>query len=152
MSFRIRDARPEESAALRDLHVRASLVWSAYREQLEAHPDAIALPADLIAIGRVRVAADDADRPLGFSVVLPAGPGTHELDGLFVEPDHQRGGGIGRALVEDAAARAAAAGARELTVIQGPETDGFYAKLGFAVVGPAPTRFGPATLRRRALG
>jgi predicted N-acetyltransferase YhbS len=149
---RIRTAEIGEAAALEDLQRRSSAVWPAYRAQLEAHPDAIAgPPAAELRAGRVRVAVDDGGGLLGFSAVLaPDAEGVVELDGLFVDPGALRQG-IGRALVEDAADRARAVGARAMTVVGGPETTGFYARWGFVAVADAPTRFGPATLRRRAL-
>jgi ribosomal protein S18 acetylase RimI-like enzyme len=58
--------------------------------------------------------------------------------------------GVGRALVEDAAARAARAGADCLDVTAGP-AQGFYEKVGFQLVGAAATRFGPAVRMRREL-
>ena len=100
--------------------------------------------------GWVRVAVDDLDTPIGFSVVIP-GPGpSHELDGLFVEPAHM-GGGVGRALVEDAAGRASGHGAARLEVTAGP-AQGFYERVGFCLVGATETRFGPAVRMRRELG
>ena len=70
----------------------------------------------------------------------------HELDGLFVEPDHMLGG-VGRALVEDAAARASRQGAERLEVTAGPAR-AFYERVGFHVIGVAQTRFGPAVPMR----
>ena len=124
-------------------------MWEAYRGQLAAHPDAIELPQSYIDNGWVRVAVDDQGTPIGFSVVIPGTGPSHELDGLFVEPAHM-GGGIGRALVEDAAARASNRGAACLEVIAGP-AQGFYERVGFALVGAADTRFGPAVRMRRDL-
>lgn len=146
--MRIRDAIAGEGPVLEALQRRSSAIWEAYREQLAANPDAIELPESFIEQGWVRVADADAEPPLGFSVVIPADEG-HELDGLFVEPDHMYRG-IGRALVEDAAARAADAGAAYLQVIAGPAT-GFYDRLGFATIAEAQTRFGPAVRMRRDL-
>jgi GNAT superfamily N-acetyltransferase len=132
------------------LQRRSSDVWEAYRAQLAAHPDAIELPQSFIDQGWVRVAVIDDGTPVGFSVVIPTNDRAHELDGLFVEPDHMRSG-VGRALIEDAAARAARAGAERLEVTAGP-AQGFYEKLGFQVVGVAKTRFGPAVRMVRKLG
>jgi ribosomal protein S18 acetylase RimI-like enzyme len=139
----IRDARPEEALALESLQRRASDVWEDHRAQLAAHPDAIAPPHQAIAEGRVRVAADASDHPLGFSVVLPVKEGRCELDDLFVEPDRMRMG-IGRLLVHDVAVRAAAAGASHVDVIANPNALGFYSRLGFEITGQASTRFGDA--------
>ncbi|HJS94463.1 MAG TPA: GNAT family N-acetyltransferase [Solirubrobacteraceae bacterium] len=146
---RIRDASATEAASLEALQRRSSDVWEAYRGQLAAHPDAIELPQSYIDNGWVRVAVDDQGTPIGFSVVIPGTGPSHELDGLFVDPAHM-GGGIGRALVEDAAARASNRGAACLEVIAGP-AQGFYERVGFALVGAADTRFGPAVRMRRDL-
>jgi GNAT superfamily N-acetyltransferase len=132
---------------LEELQRRSSDVWPEYRDELTAHPDAIELPQTFIEHRWVRVAVGDDETPLGFSVVIPMAGGIHELDGLFVEPDHMRGG-VGRALVEDAAASALAGGASCLMVTAGP-AQGFYEKVGFNVVGEDMTRFGPAVRMRR---
>lgn len=124
-------------------------MWEAYREQLAAHPDAIELPQSYIDSGWVRVAVDDQGTPVGFSVVIPGAGLSHELDGLFVEPAHMLGG-VGRALVEDAAARASGQGAARLEVTAGP-AQGFYERVGFCLIGAAQTRFGPAVRMRRDL-
>jgi putative acetyltransferase len=81
--------------------------------------------------------------------VITAEGTAHELDRLFVEPGHIRRG-VGRALVEDAAARAAHAGAASLEVTAGP-AQGFYERVGFTLIGIAETRFGPAVRMRREL-
>lgn len=143
----IRDAAASEAGSLEALQRRSSDVWEEYREQLAAHPDAIELPQSYIDNGWVRVAVDDHDTPIGFSVVIPGTGRSYELDGLFVEPGHM-GDGVGRALVEDAAERASGRGAACLDVIAGP-AQGFYERVGFRVIGAADTRFGPAIHMRR---
>lgn len=148
---RIRPARAAERAALEDLQRRASLALPDYRAQLDAHPDAIDLPAAQIAGGRVLVAEDEAGIA-GFAAWLD-GEGADEaaLDGLFVEPARWRGG-IGRALVAAIAAAAAGAGRRRLTVVANPGAVAFYARCGFAEAGEAQTRFGPAPVMVRSAG
>lgn len=146
---KIRDAAAGEAQRLEGLQRRSSDVWDEYREQLAANPDAIQLPQSFIDRGLVRVAVRDDDEPIGFSVVIPTDDHLHELDGLFVEPDHM-GCGAGRALVEDAAVRAASAGATCLEVTAGP-AQVFYEKVGFELVGSTQTRFGPAVRMRRRL-
>jgi predicted N-acetyltransferase YhbS len=81
--------------------------------------------------------------------VIPREDGSHELDGLFVEPVQMQRG-LGRGLVEDACERARAAGALRLEVVAGP-AQGFYERVGFHVVCAAETRFGPAVRMRRLL-
>jgi GNAT superfamily N-acetyltransferase len=146
---RIRDAGAGEAGILESLQRRSSDVWAEYRQQLAANPDAIELPQSFIDKGLVRVAVTDDDAPVGFSVVIPGDDHVHELDGLFVEPAHMRSG-AGRALVQDAAVRAAHAGATSLQVTAGP-AQGFYERVGFEVVGVTQTRFGPAVRMRRGL-
>jgi GNAT superfamily N-acetyltransferase len=139
----IRDARPEEAPALAALQRRSADVWDEYRAQLAANPDAIEPPHRAIADGRVRVAADASGRLLGFSVLGPIRDGSCELDDLFVEPEWMRRG-VGRLLVADLTARAAAAGASHVDVIANPNALAFYERLGFETTGQASTRFGEA--------
>lgn len=75
--------------------------------------------------------------------MLPISRGRCELDDLFVEPNSMRLG-VGRELVNDAASRAAAAGAGHLDVIANPNALGFYKRVGFKITGQASTRFGSA--------
>jgi GNAT superfamily N-acetyltransferase len=147
--LRLRDANRADAPALEALQRLASDVWEAYRQQLAANPDAIGLPATFIDNGWVRVAVDDTDTPIGFSVVARTDGEVHELDGLFVEPENMLGG-VGRALVEDAAARARGQGAECLEVTAGP-AQAFYERVGFHLIGAAQTRFGPAVRMRREL-
>jgi GNAT superfamily N-acetyltransferase len=147
---RIRDAKADEASVLEALQRRSSDVWEEFREQLAAHPDVIELPQSFIDNGWVRVATDDADTPIGFSVVIPDDGVTDELDGLFVEPEHMHHG-VGRALVEDAVSRAAARAANALEVTAGP-AQGFYERTGFRVIGDVQTRFAPAVRMRREIG
>lgn len=132
----IRLARPVEREELEALQRRASLALPDYREQLEAHPDAIHLPPAQIANGQVMVAELDG-RVAGFAAVVGG-----ELDGLFVEPGLWRQG-IGMALVQAATHEARCKGLA-LTVVASPAARGFYERCGFSLEGEAQTRFGPA--------
>ena len=114
----------------------------AYRAQLDAHPDAIELPADQLAAGFVRV-AEQAGVVVGFSVLLAASADACELDGLFVEPRVMRTG-IGRRLIDDVARIALERGATRIEVIANPQALAFYESVGFVPAGSAETRFGPA--------
>src|SRR5688572_702420 len=105
----ITPALVSEQAALEALQRRASLMNEADRAALLAHPDAIALPIEQIAGGRVMVARRDR-AIVGFAVVLRRADNDAELDGLFVEP-LAWGGGVGRSLVEAACRMAIAEGA-----------------------------------------
>lgn len=137
----IRPALPEERLELEDLQRRASLALDEYREQLEANPDAISLPAEQIERGEVLVAELDG-RVAGFAAIL-AERDRAELDGLFVEPRHWRRG-IGSALIEAATHEALRRGLSLLSVVASPSAREFYERCGFTVEGETPTRFGPA--------
>jgi GNAT superfamily N-acetyltransferase len=147
--MRIRRAHINERTTLEDLQRRASYHWPAYREALAAHPDAIEIPADQLRKGLVRV-AEDGDGVAGFHVLLRQEAGVCELDGIFVEP-RRMGSGIGRALIEDARRIAAKQGASRIEVTAGPESSGFYTRVGFARMHDVPTRFGPGIRMRLRL-
>src|SRR6185369_3301224 len=108
----IRLARAEERPDLEALQRRASLALPEYREQLEAHPEVIELPAEQIAEAQVLVAELEG-RIAGFAAVIAG-----ELDGLFVEPGLWKRG-VGAALVEAAAHQARKQGL-SLTVTANP--------------------------------
>jgi N-acetylglutamate synthase-like GNAT family acetyltransferase len=138
----VRSARVSERAALEQLQRRSSVHQPMYRAQLEAHPDAIELPAEQIEAGLVRVAEQDGAMA-GFSVLLERSGDACELDGLFVEPGVMRSG-VGRRLVDDAKRIAAQRGAARIDVVANPQAVAFYAAVGFVAAGEAQTRFGPA--------
>ncbi|MGH8432082.1 MAG: GNAT family N-acetyltransferase [Solimonas sp.] len=135
---------------LEALQRRASMALEEYREALLANPDAVVLPVEQIAEGRVSVAELHGEI-VGFGVVLPRPGGDAELDGLFVEPSAWRSG-IGRTLLAEAERAAVRDGVPFLWVVAGPNAEGFYARCGFERVGDAETRFGTAVTLRKALG
>lgn len=136
----IRPARTGERHVLEDLQRRASLALDEYRGDLEAHPDAVELPAGHI--GSTLVAEVDG-AVAGFAVLLDG-----ELDGLFVEPALWRRG-IGTALVEAAVHEARRRGVSLVTVVASPVARAFYENCRFVVEGKAETRFGPAVRMSR---
>jgi GNAT superfamily N-acetyltransferase len=144
----IRPALKGERKYLIELQRRASLSNAGDRVALLAHPEAIDVPARHIEEDAVRVAEMDG-AIAGFSVVLRREDGDAELDGLFVEPDVWKSG-VGRALVEEAAARALKSGAKALHVIGNPHAEGFYEALGFVTYGQFETRFGPGLRMQRS--
>ena len=136
----LRLARSDEREALEDLQRRASLALPDYREQLLAHPDAIALPAACIDRGEV-IVAERGGAIAGFAIVQRH-DGCTELDGLFVEPDSW-GRGICFALVNESLHEARRVG-HALMVIAAPGAQDFYLKCGFSIEDEAETWFGPA--------
>jgi GNAT superfamily N-acetyltransferase len=145
----IRTARPDEQTMLESLQRRASLSNPGDRDALLANPDAISLPIEQIAAGRVFVAEHDGV-VAGFAAVVPRPDGGAELDALFVEP-HLWKRGIGRRLVDHTAEIARASAASFLHVIGNPHAEGFYVSCGFGVTGTVVTRFGVGLTMRRPL-
>ena len=145
----IRPASASEQEALEALQLRASLSNAGDREALLAHPDAIELPLEQIAAGRVFVAERDG-AIVGFAAVLPRDDGETELDGLFVEPNTWREG-VGKMLVEHCAQVARAQGSAAVCVIGNPHAEGFYTACGFRLIGTVETRFGVGLSLRKML-
>ncbi len=145
----IRTARPDEQTMLESLQRRASLNNPGDRDALLANPDAISLPIEQIAAGRVFVAEHDGV-VAGFAAVVPRPDGGAELDALFVEP-HLWKRGIGRRLVDHTAEIARACAASFLHVIGNPHAEGFYVSCGFRVSGTVVTRFCVGLTMRRPL-
>lgn len=145
----IRTARQDESDSLREIHRRASYIWSKDVPNLDANPNIFGVDPAAVAAGRVRVALDHTGKLLGFATWRPIGEDA-ELDDLFVEP-HAMRRGIGSALVDDAAERASQAGLARLLVVAHSRTLTFYRRTGFVEQGPAATEFGPALRLARDL-
>jgi len=70
----------------------------------------------------------------------PAGIG---LSHLFVRPE-AIGGGIGRALWQDAVAVARRKGYERMTIVGDPHAAGFYRRMGAMPAGAAPSEIDPA--------
>lgn len=145
-TFLIRPALISEQKALEDLQLRASLNNPGDRDAMLAHPDAIELPLQQIAGGRVFVSEQDGV-VVGFAAVEPRADGESELDALFVEPRMQRHG-IGRSLLAHCAKFAQAQGSRALHVVGNPHAEDFYVACGFNLIGTTETRFGTGLLMR----
>jgi len=145
----IRAATLAERKALEALQLRASLTNEGDREALLANPDAIEIPLEQIAAGRVFVSESDG-ATIGFSAIEPRFDGETELDALFVDPN-ARGCGVGRLMVEYCAGVARTRGSKALHVIGNPHAEQFYIACGFKQVGTTETRFGVGLLMRKEL-
>ena len=145
----IRIALPSEKLELERLQTRASLANERDRDALLAHPDAIEVPLEQIAGGRVFVSEWEGTI-VGFAAIERKEDGNSELDAMFVEPRMQRRG-IGRALVEHCVEVAQKQGSRYLHVVGNPHAENFYLASGFEVIGTTETRFGPGLLMQRAV-
>lgn len=87
--------------------------------------------------GRLWIAADDHDRPVGFALVILIEDQPH-LDELSVHPDHGRRG-LGRQLVDAVQSWTERTGYTRLTLSTFstvPWNGPFYARMGFVAMNP----------------
>jgi len=145
--FLIRLALPSEKLELEQLQTRASLANEGDRDALLAHPDAIEVPAEQIAGGRVFVSEREG-AIVGFAAIEPREDGETELDGLFVEP-HMRRRGIAKSLIEHCSELVRKRGCKAIHVVGNPHAAEFYAACGFDAIGTTETRFCPGILMRK---
>jgi predicted N-acetyltransferase YhbS len=145
--FSIRLALPSEKLELEQLQTRASLNNEGDRDVLLAHPDAIQVPFEQIAGGRVFVSEYEGT-VVGFAAIEPREDGDSELDGMFVEPSMQRRG-IAKSLIEHCAEVVRKQGSTAIHVVGNPHAAEFYSACGFEVIGTTQTRFGPGILMRK---
>lgn len=142
MTFRIRDATPEDVNVLREIFRRSALSNDGDRRALLANPDALEFSPPAETDGHSRVVVADGDQIVGFATSLVVRD-VIELEDLFVDPDWMRRG-IGRAMVVDAMEVARQRGIQRIEVTANPHAVTFYEKTGFAVDQDVETRFGPA--------
>ena len=136
----LRPARDAECKILDDICYRSKAHWGYDAAFMESVRDQIRVRPDAIRVGRVWVAVDTADRPLGVVEVDPIDDATADLTLLFVAPENLRRG-IGRALYDKARALARQLGARELLIYSDPHAATFYASMGATRIGAEPTGY-----------
>jgi GNAT superfamily N-acetyltransferase len=133
----LRAAQPQEAAVLSALAFRSKAVWGYSREFMQACRGELTYTASEIARGGF-VVAEEAGRIAGFYALAPAADSAAELEALFVEPE-KIGRGIGRALIEDAKARAVRRGACRMIIQGDPNAARFYAAAGGVPSGTRPS-------------
>jgi GNAT superfamily N-acetyltransferase len=146
----IRDAVPEDHAALRSIFRRSSLSNAGDRPLLLANPAHLVWhqPTGSQAF-RVRVAVTADVVIAGFATLVIIAAGA-ELEDLFVDPGFMRRG-IGLALVGDAARLASESGCSSLAVTANPNAAAFYAAAGFDGCETVKTPLGAGTRLRLPL-
>ena len=144
----IRPARVEEAAALSDLCFRSKAVWGYDAEFMAPMPAALRVAPEEIAAGDVWIATGTDGRLAGVVALAPGdAPGTLDLNKLFIEPRHMRGG-VGRALLAHVVAEAQRRHAERLTILADPNAAGFYERNGAARIDEAPSDTVPAACCR----
>ena len=137
MSYHIRRAQPEDLNALRLIERAADLLFAPYglAGQLSNNITPLETLREGLRAGRLWVAVDDADQPVGFALASVVGDNAH-LDELDVDPAHGRQG-VGTALVETVCDWAKGSGYRAITLTtlrHIPWNVPWYQRLGFRVL------------------
>lgn len=136
MDISLRPARPDEAAELSDLAMRSKRHWGYDDAFMDACQDALTVdPTDCDGIHLI--VAEIAGEVVGFHR-LAGTPPQGELADLFVDTD-SIGRGVGRALIEDAQARARRLGLLRLFIEADPHATGFYRHIGAQPTGATPS-------------
>ena len=133
----IRAARPDDLAVLRELERVAGAPFRdlGMTAVADDEPLSIADLADFQDQGRAWVVADNDDEPVAY-LLLDVVDGNAHVEQVSVHPDHARQG-LGRQLLETAAAWAAQHGLPALTLItyrDVPWNAPYYERLGFQIL------------------
>lgn len=136
---RVRAARPCEAEALSALCRRSKAHWGYDAEFMRMSEAALTISPAMIESGDVLVAQGEGGAPLGVaSIAALDTPGEFDLVHFFVEPA-ALGAGIGRTLFAAAVELAKSKGARHLLILSDPNAEAFYARMGAAKTGDAPS-------------
>ncbi|OEU96582.1 GNAT family N-acetyltransferase [Streptomyces oceani] len=132
--MRVRPARELEGERLREIERAAGHVFRDLGMETiaEDEPPSLAVLEEYRQAGRVRVAVGEEDQPVAYVLLLPVDDCTH-VEQISVHPDVARRG-IGRALLDEVAREANAAGvpALTLTTFQDvPWNAPYYERCGF---------------------
>lgn len=138
-SWLIRDARPQESAALSDLSMRSKAHWGYPVDFMEACREELTVTAeDLGDADRYYRVAEVDGQLAGFYGIARLPGGDFELEALFVEPAHI-GTGIGRQILADACELAASRGGGSMIIQGDPNAEAFYLAAGGVRMGSRPS-------------
>ncbi len=138
----IRAARPAEAGALTALALAAKAHWGYPASFMARCRSALTIEPAMIRRHVFRLAEGEGGFILGFYGFEPD-PAGIGLSHLFVRPD-AIGGGIGRALWEDAVALARRKGYGRMMIVGDPHAAGFYHRMGAVPAGAVPSEIDPA--------
>jgi GNAT superfamily N-acetyltransferase len=128
----IRRATPGDAAALTRIAFAAKGHWGYPERWISRWSETLTITPEFIRRNEV-YAAHDEGKPVGFYAIVGRGREI-ELEHLWMSPEHM-GAGLGRALFDHAARRAASLGAEVLSIEADPNAEGFYRRMGARRVG-----------------
>ena len=133
----IRAAQVGEATRLTALCVRSKAHWGYDAGFMRLSAASLRVRSTDIALGRVVVAVDGKDRPVGVASVIPEGERA-DLDLFFVDPPFM-GRGVGRVLFAAAVDTARSFGAKVLAILADPHAATFYERMGARFLRNAPS-------------
>jgi GNAT superfamily N-acetyltransferase len=133
----IRKAEAGEAQALTALCLRSKAHWGYDADFMRLCVPSLTVSEQSIAEGRVLVAIGDGNRVVGTASVLRDGD-DGELGLMFVDPS-AIGGGIGRALFDEAVELARRLGYRRMTILADVNAAPFYERMGARFLRHAPS-------------
>lgn len=137
MAVTVRQARPEEAAALSDIVFRSKQSNGYDDAFMEACRAELAITAKTLSERAYWVAEDNI--LLGCAALANGSdPQAGEVHAFFIDPGAQRRG-VGRALWHVLSRQAKANGWSRLTLDADPAAVPFYERLGFCIVGQSPS-------------
>ncbi len=145
-AFALRPARVSEAGRLGDLCLRSKAVWGYDQDFLSACRQELAVSADAIMAGWVKV-AHAGDQIIGVAEISIDGDAAW-LEKLFIDPDYI-GTGAGKRLFEWAAATIQAGGAIRMIIDADPGAVPFYRKMGCTDAGETPSESIPGRMLPR---
>ena len=134
-SLRIREAFPQEANLLSCLALRSKAHWGYSEDFLDACRSELTVDASRLGTDDYQCfAAVHGDSIVGFYTLQSISAGSHELEALFVEPEHI-GSGVGRLLIQHALRRLSERGMERLIIQGDPHATEFYVAVGARQVG-----------------
>ena len=147
MRFEIRRATPDEAEVLTTLAHAAKSHWKYPQEWIVSWKSDLTLSPAFIADNEVFVAI--VDGAVAGCCALAVSGRLAELEHMWIDPK-QMGNGLGRALFEYVARRAAELGFTELELSADPHAEPFYERMGARRIGNIPAdMFGHARVLPR---
>ena len=134
--IRIRRARPDEAGELTRIAHAAKRYWGYPEEWIELWATELTVTPAFIESSPVYV-AERVETVLGL-YALSGKPPELELEHAWVDPNHLRRG-VGRLLLEHAAATTRDLGGRALLIASDPNAESFYLKMGAERIGDVPS-------------
>ena len=141
----VRAALPTDLPALRRVYRRSSWSNEGDRALLTQHPELLDFAETAVREGRTWVATAGGQLVGFYSTAIKAD--VVELEDLFVDSDWMRQG-VGRALIEHAAAGASASGSAAIEVDANEHAHSFYKSVGFTDRGEVSVQYGTAMRMR----